>query len=480
MAAGQAPARASGLPKRRIRTAAIAMPQPFTVQDLYLHRKVNSVHCVPGLERAACSISSIDREGDAQRTYLWTFELDGSGNASSLACSDGSDSSPRWSPAGDRLAFISSRSGSTQVHVTPRDGGPAEQIGKLPAGVMNLRWLPDGSGFVVTAAVTVDPDLRGRRSSRPPPARKTNAPEVAWRLPYKEDGIGYLLQREIHLFRLDAATGQEQQLTDGAFDVFGFDVSPDGRHVAYTRSGEGRSAHRYDLWTCDLDSGTQRRLTNRHAMVMQPMWSPDGRQIAFTGAIEEGDAESRLWIVDVASGEVDELGGDDIDIADPESIHWAADGRSMIFVRAWRGRHQVVSLSVPQGEITVLVGGDRQIGAFACTGERLVVQHRQPGGPSELWCCDRNGQREAQLSHLNPWWAERTPIRVEARSFEVPNGQGGSERIEGWLLRAEGTARRRARCSTTCTAARPRTPCSTTTATSSGRCCARAAGACSR
>ena len=56
-------------------------------------------------------------------------------------------------------------------------------------------------------------------------------------------------------------------------------------------------------------------------MVMQPTWSPDGRRIAFTGSVEEGDAESRLWIVDCDSGQIDEPGGDDIDVADPQTLH---------------------------------------------------------------------------------------------------------------------------------------------------------------
>ena len=411
------------------------MPQPFAVDDLFLHRKIGSLHCVAGLGRAVCSVSSIDREGDAQRTFLWQFALDGSGGAQ-LPCSAGTDSSPRWSPQGDRLAFLSSRGGSSQVHVAPVDGGSAEQVGQLPAGVMNLRWMPDGRDFVITAAVTVDPDQRGRRA-QPPTERKRCKPELAWRLPYKEDGIGYLLQRQIHLFRLDRATGAHRQLTDGPFDVFGFDVSPDGRQVAYTRTGEGRAAYRYDLWVGDIEHGTHRRLTTAHAMVMQPTWSPDGRQIAFIGAIAEGDAESRLWTVDIASGQVDELGGDDIDVADPESIHWAADGASMTFVRATRGRHQVVSLSVPRGEPTVLAAGDRQLGAFACTPDRLVYSVDHPALPSELWACDREGAGEIKLSDLNPWWAERTPIKVEARSFEVPTGRGGTEQIEGWLLHAD-------------------------------------------
>jgi Tol biopolymer transport system component len=65
--------------------------------------------------------------------------------------------------------------------------------------------------------------------------------------------MGYMLKREIHLFRLDVASGEHRQLTDGAFDVWASIASPDGRHIAYSRTREGRFAHRTDLWVCDSD-----------------------------------------------------------------------------------------------------------------------------------------------------------------------------------------------------------------------------------
>ena len=46
------------------------MPQPFSVEDLYRHQSVASLHCVPGVDRVVCSVSSIDRDGDAKRTSL--------------------------------------------------------------------------------------------------------------------------------------------------------------------------------------------------------------------------------------------------------------------------------------------------------------------------------------------------------------------------------------------------------------------------
>ena len=426
------------------------MTQHFSVEDLYLHHNIRDVHCAPGLELAACAVSSVDREKDSYISCIWTFALDGSA-ARQLTRGPGRDESPRWSPDGKRLAFLSNRGGSPQVHLIRRDGGEAWQLGAFPQSVSNLRWAPDGRSLVVAAAVKTDPDLRGARGHGKPPETRRCMPELAWRLPYKEDGVGYLLQREFHLFRLDAASGRHTQLTDGAFDVLAFDVSPDGRRIAFARTREGRFAHCNDLWVCDADGRNARRLTHDHAIVMQPCWSPDGQRIAFTGAREEGDAEPRLWILDLPSGKVRALCEDTVDVADPGSVQWTPDASRLVFTRAHRGRHQIVSLDVAQESLQVLAGGDRQLGVFGCSARHFVYSVDHPSLPSELWArprCDEGGEgpgaqpaMERQLSRLNPWWQDRIGIDAHTVEFDVPDGRGGTERIEGWLLRARGCTR---------------------------------------
>jgi dipeptidyl aminopeptidase/acylaminoacyl peptidase len=312
-------------------------------------------------------------------------------------------------------------------------------LGQLPGAVSDLRWAADGKTLVVSAAVTIDPDWRGERPNGRQPARRKVQPQVAWKLPYKSDGIGYMLTREIHLFRLDARTGEHRQLTDGAFDVLAFGVSPNGRHLAYARTREGRFAHRSDLWVCDADGSRPRQLTKDFATVLSPLWSPDGSWIAFGATVREGDAQTNLYLLEFASGQVRRLGDADLQVADPESVHWEQDSRSLLFVRQERGRHQVVRIAVADGALDVLVRGHRQLGAFAPAGGTLLYTIDHPSQPSELHACPVDAAGERQLSDFNPWWKERTPILAETWEFQVPDGRGGSERIEGWLLRAEGS-----------------------------------------
>jgi dipeptidyl aminopeptidase/acylaminoacyl peptidase len=419
------------------------LSKPFSVGDLYLFQRVMDVHCTdgPGLRTAACTVKSADRDLDGYVSHIWCFPLDGSAPTQMTFGKDTSQS-PRWSPGAARLGFISNRSGSTQVHVIPRDGGEARQVSDFPQGVSDLRWGPGGEYLIVTAAVAVDADMRGARSSAGSKVeQKKCAPEVAWRLPYKEDGVGYLLQREFHLFSVDSVTGRHVQLTDGAFDVLTFDVHSSGR-IAFSRTREGRFAHCNDLWICEANGARPRKLTIQHSIVMNPRWSPDGKQIAFTGAIEDGDAEPRLWLVEVESGAIRALCPETLDVAHPDAVFWNSNGRRLTVSRAHRGRHQVVAVDRIDESIEVLVQGDHQFGVLACSGGDFVYSIDHPTLPSELWFRGHGNEAhgQKQLSDLNPWWKERVPIDAKALAFSVPDGKGGIEEIEGWLLRGQGHA----------------------------------------
>lgn len=414
------------------------MAKPFTTDDLYLHRKVSELDAAPDGRLVACTVRCVDREADDYVSCIWAVGLDGS-PPRQLTRGPGQDKTPRWSPDGRRLAYVSSRGGTAQVHLLARDGGETRPLGGLPGAVSDLRWSPDGHWLAVSAAVPVDPDWRGQRPGGRAPARRGAQPEVAWKLPYKSDGMGYLLAREIHLFRLDVATGEHRQLTDGAFDVLAFDVAPDGRHLACARTREGRTAHRSDLWASDAEGANALQLTMDFATVMRPLWSPDGRWIAFCATGEEGDAQTGLFVLEFASGRVRRLGGAQLEVADPLSLRWEGDSTALHCTLARRGRHQVARVGLADGAVDVYCQGDRQLGGFARCGGRPLYVIDHPSLPSEIHTCEADGTGERQLSDFNPWWKERTPIVAETREFKVPDGRGGSETIEGWLLRAQGS-----------------------------------------
>jgi dipeptidyl aminopeptidase/acylaminoacyl peptidase len=411
--------------------------KPFTVDDLYLHLRVTELDCAPDGSEIAATVRSVNREENKYQFGIWSFALDGRPALQLTQGTGGTDNTPHWSPDGNTLAFVSDRNGSPQVHTLARRGGEAVQVGNFGGGVSDLRWFPDGKSILVASGVSVDPDLRGDRPESPP-ANKTCAPEVAWKLPYKSDGVGYLLQREVRLFWLDVASGRQYQLTDGAFDVLGFDVSPDGKRIAYSRTRAGRFAHCTQLWLCDADGSGHRRLVEDLATVATPVWSPDGRYIAFTGARKEGEGQTTLWLYDCEAGSHELFSDEGLELAAAAAPQWNSDGTGLVFCQAWRGRHRLVRADLRTRAIETVVAGDRQFGVFGCSGDRFIYSVDSPALPCELWLSHGAADAETQLSNLNPWWRERTPLAAEIRTFAVPDGNGGTESIEGWLIQAVG------------------------------------------
>lgn len=407
----------------------------FSVEDLHLHCKVMELH---GRIRGSAvfgTVRSVNRKDNRYTQRIWRFPCDGA-DPQQVTQGPGDDTSARLSPDGTRLAFLSTRSASSQIHLLDLRGGEASQVGQFDSGVSDFKWAPDGKSLFVTAAVPVDPDARGNASAQSPGPRDESAPEVCWKLPYKSDDAGYLLSREIHLHSLDIATGQIRRLTRGPFDVLGFDASPNGKHLAYVRTRDGKFAHLTDLWVCDLDGSRHRRLTTTLSTVVGPSWSSDGTRLAFAGSVKQGDGESRLWLLTYPSGEPHCI-DDDLEVADPQNLFWNADDDTLTLVRAWHGRHQVVEVDVRSSKVQVLIGGDRQLSAFARFEGGFAYAVDVPTRPSEVYVC--RGDKEHRVGTLNPWWTNRVQLTLEARRFDVPDGKGGTESIEGWLLRKKGS-----------------------------------------
>lgn len=415
------------------------MTQAFEAADLLLHRHITDISCSWDEGLTACCVESVNEAQDSTTSAIWIHPANGDAPWQ-MTSGNHKDNHPRWSPDGSQLAFISNRNGSMQLFLISRDGGEARQLGLLDGVTTTCEWSLDGKTLLVIVSVKVDPNLRGARPAPDAPKPPEGGPQVAWKLPYKADGIGYQLDNESHLFAVDVATGKATQLTDGPFDVKCALFSADGKRILHTRSREGDESHRTDLWIMDSDGANARQLTTTLAQVLFPTWSPDERWAVFSGTVEEGDAQVRLWCLDLESQELQPLGDDSIEISNEgSSVQFVGkDSSRVLALIARRGVHAVAEVTVPQGEIQWLLEGERQLSQLIAARDFLVYTAESIVSPMEVHSCRHDGSEEKCLSQLNPWWQERRRATVERRHFDVPDGNGGTERIDGWLIRPEG------------------------------------------
>jgi len=415
------------------------MPQAFEASDLLQHRHITDISCSWDQSLVACCLGAVNQAADSATSTLWIYPTNG---AAPWQLTSGSsyDNHPRWSPDGRQLGFISDRANPPQLFVIARDGGEARQLGTLPGSATGFEWSPDGRSLLVVVSLRVDPALRGARPAPDAGEPPKDGPQVVWKLPFKSDGVGYKLDHEHHLFVLDAESGQATQLTDGPFHVLTAHHSPDGQRIVYTRSREGDASHRSDIWIMNADGSDPQQVTTEQAQVLFPAWSPDGRWLVFSGTLEEGDAQVRLWRVELASGTVEPLGDDSLEIgSEAPCVKFPRNDSTRVRgLVARRGVHAIAEITVPEGAVRYLLEGERQLSQLSFSREFMVYTAETAVQPMELYRCRTDGSQEQCLSDLNPWWRERRQARVERRQFEVPDGNGGTETIDGWLIRPEG------------------------------------------
>jgi dipeptidyl aminopeptidase/acylaminoacyl peptidase len=391
----------------------------FQADDLCRYHLITSIHGVRACARLVWAVKSVDAEKDTYRSAIWLHEQ---GHSSQITeGGDALDKSPVLSPSGDTIAFLSDRGlDAPQVHLIDATGGKPRKLTDLEEGAISAAWRPDGKALLVLA------DVKGPR----------HGPEVATRIPYKTDGLGFTADTSTHVFVVDARDGAAKQVTHGSFEVRSASWSPDGKRIAFSRTRDGRDAHRTDIWVMDADGGSARQITRDVASVQSPSWSPDGRYILFGGSEIDGDSVVRPWLHDVAKGDSHAVGDDGLEVVGQPV--WREDSREVAVVVAHRGREQVARVPIPGGTVERTVVGDRHVSGIAACGDRLAFFSHALAGPNQVFIADWNGEREEQLTHLNEWWNERKPIDARLVSFEVPDGAGGQEQVEGWLYRPSG------------------------------------------
>jgi acylaminoacyl-peptidase len=229
---------------------------------------------------------------DRRRSNLWIVNADGSG-ARPLTTGKFSDASPRWSPDGTQLAFISDREGTPQVFRLWLNSGQMAKVTRLTAPPAGIAWSPDGKWISFSAPVLETPPPLITMPKPPEGARWAEPAKVIDQLVYRFNGAGYLKPAFTHVFIVPADGGAARQISTGKYQHGGPAAraseavwTPDGKHLLI-------SANRHDHWEQEpLDTeiyefsvtdGAVRALTSRKGPDGSPAVSPDGRFIAYTG-----------------------------------------------------------------------------------------------------------------------------------------------------------------------------------------------------
>ena len=252
------------------------------------------------------------------------------------------DYSPVLSPDGQRLAFISTRDGSSQIYMKWLKTGAIAKISNLTSSPRAISWSPDSSQLVFSMFVP---------SKNTPPVNLPGKPKGAtWAEPakfiddvyYRADGGGYSQKGFNQLFTLDANGGNAKQLTSDEFDNAGdVSFSKDGSLLYYSanrhKNGELKPTNS-EVYKLNLNTLAIEAVTNRNGPDQQPKVSPDGRYLAYTGYDDKRTnyENTQLYIRDLKTGNTKSLTANfDRSVG---QIKWAANSKGVYFSYANEGQ----------------------------------------------------------------------------------------------------------------------------------------------
>jgi len=386
--------------------------RPLRPADIFSLKTVGDPRISPDGAWVAYTVTSLDEKEDASDTDIYMVSTDVASHSAPvrLTSSKKPETSPRWSPDGRYLAFLSSRDGKkTQVYLLDRRGGDAQQLTDFKTSVSALAWSPDGARLALLVS-DVDPNDPDESKSGDEKEKKPK-PIVIDRLQFMEDGSGYLndIRRHIHVF--DVSSKHDVAITSGPYDDASPVWSPDGRMIAFSsnRTANPDSNENTDIFVVEPTPGaTPRQVTTSPGTDASPVFSPDGQSIAYVAGGEPKDiwyATDDIAIVPVGGGMPRTLtAGVDRNFSRPE---FAPDGTAVFSLLEDGGNSYVARIPVAGGAAHRLLQGEHDVSAFdvAKTGD-IAYLDSHPETPAEVSLMPASPRTPAnavptRLTHVN-------------------------------------------------------------------------------
>lgn len=187
------------------------------------------------------------------------------------------------------------------------------------------------------------------------------------------------------LYVEDMATGDRRRLPAQDGYVNSPSWSPDGDRVAYSYTDPDGLSHLYVLDAEDPQAEPE-QLTSGDVVDDSPRWSPDGEQLVFA-SIRDGDFDWRLFILDLASGDITGVGSTDGHSVYPD---WSPDGRFVVYSNRAGDEYKIRLLDLETGEDRRLTDGpgEDMFPRFSPDGAELLYSTDVDDGVWQLYVHD--------------------------------------------------------------------------------------------
>lgn len=388
----------------------------FTFDNMMAIRRVGDPQLSPDGRTVAYTVGVVNKADNRTLTHIYTVKIDGT-DQRQLTTGNSSHSSPRWSPDGRHIAFVT----GGQVWVMESDGDDPKQVTRISSGAGNPVWSPDGRwiAFVSDVYPECTSDACNREEEEKAETSKVKA-KVAERLLFKHWNE-WRDRKRTHVFVIPSSGGIARDLTPGDYDSppYGassgvdYAFSPDSREIAFLRNPDKIEAisTNSDVYIMALNGGEPRNITGMNrGYDASPVYTSDGRYILYRSQATPAFEADRWRIMrfDRQTGQTVELTrGFDLQV---DEIAVAPDNKTVYFTAAERGRSKVWTVPMEpdfrQRIVTHVKPVSGSVTGFpfitnisiSPDGRRLILLRSSMAAPPEVYAASLQGTGITALS----------------------------------------------------------------------------------
>ena len=415
----------------------------ITFDDMIQMHRVGEAQVSPDGKWVAYTVSTSDMDANRGASNIWVVPT--TGGAALQLTQSGHDLSPVWSPDGKTIAFLSSRSGDSQVYLLSMDGGEAKPLTHLSTGADIVKWSPDGKTIAFTSGVYPDCKDDACNSARDAEREKNKVKaHVAEHLLYRH-WTHWNNGKRAHLFVTLADGGTPRDLTAGAnYDVppderglpSDLNFSPDSKEICFTAVTDPVEAisTNGDLFVVPVAGGEVKRITTNPGFDGGPAYSPDGKYIAYHAQLTP-EYESDRWRVmlyDRATHKIENL-SEGFDRSANE-LTWSADSKTIYFTAENETLQPIYAMPPRAGAEPKKVIADTYNSGISLSsdGKTLAFERTSLTMPAEVFAAVSDGSGVRQLTHHNGSILSSLKMN-EAETFWF-EGAGGTK-VQAMMIR---------------------------------------------
>ena len=385
---------------------------PIAFDDMIKMHRVAEPQISPDGKWVAYTVATPDMDANRNVTNIWMVST--TGGAPQQLTQSGHDTSPVWSPDGKTIAFLSSRSGDSQVYLLSLEGGEAQRLTKLSTGADIAKWSPDGKTIALTSSVypnCKDDDCNSKRDAEKE-KNKVKA-HVAEHLLYRH-WTHWNEGKRAHLFVVPAdGSAAPRDLTAGAnYDVppderggpNDINFSPDSKEICFTAvTGKMEAiSTNGDLFTVPVAGGEIKRITTQPGFDGEPVYSPDGKYVAYHAQLTpEYEADRwRVMLYDRQTCKSENL-SEKFDRSADE-LAWSADSKRIYFTAENETQEPIYDMAALAGaQPRIVTDGNNSAISFSRDGKIVAFERSSLTMPAEIFVTSTEGFSARQVTHHN-------------------------------------------------------------------------------